>query len=119
MQDVPGELVGVLKKRKVAGVGQDKQTGARNGGRDISVCGRLIASSWSPSTACPGVAMVFNWSDVQFGWVAHILLMACDEFIVIFRGGKQFRVFVAGSFDIGGESRVLFDAINNARTDRY
>ena len=45
MQDGEIELVRVLQKREVAGVGQDQRPSVRKVAAIYSVCGRLIASS--------------------------------------------------------------------------
>src|SRR5260221_8664662 len=40
-----------------------------------SVCSRLIASSWSPSTPLLGVSIALCCASLQFGCSAHILLI--------------------------------------------
>ena len=60
MQDGEIELVRVLQKREVACVRQDQKPSMRDGRGDIPVCGRLIASSWSPSTTRTGVSIAFS-----------------------------------------------------------
>src|ERR1700704_127484 len=40
-----------------------------------SVCSRLIASSWSPSTTSTGVSIAASCASLQFGCSAHILLI--------------------------------------------
>jgi hypothetical protein len=44
-----------------------------------SVCSRLIASSWSPSTTNTGAVIASSCASVQFGWLAHILLICSTK----------------------------------------
>ena len=60
MQDGEVELVRVLQKGEMAHIRQDQEPGVRDGRGDIFGVGRLIASSWSPSTTRTGVSIALS-----------------------------------------------------------
>src|SRR5271165_3682529 len=74
MQDREIEHLRVLQQGEMAHVRQDEEACGMVAAI-YSVCSRLIASSWSPSTTRTGVSIAASSAPVQFGWSPHILLI--------------------------------------------
>jgi hypothetical protein len=71
-----------------------------------SVCSRLIASSWSPSTTKTDAVMALSCASVQFGWLAHKTSVLACQIVATIRS-KAYIDFKKRDDEIGRDAQQV------------